>query len=292
MKEKVKKLVGMIVAFGMVVSTMAVSVPTNVEAASTVKNLSYGCGSKTTFRVDMTGNGKNNKVVVTPKFESSDEFYFDKLTISVDDKKALSLDCKDTQVLGIALNYLKIGKNVYLQLIGRTDNDYTTMNRLYKYNNSNKKLTLAKKFDHRYEYDIVAASGSTITVKCWDQPSQLGGISWKFKYNFSNGKFTRKSSTATVKSGLGEVQSKYSKYYKKNQFKVKESSLTFYTNIDCNSVSFEASKNDVLTLKKIKVSGKKMYALFSNGNESGWIYLDEEAYDQEWFYDVRNWLAG
>lgn len=194
----------------------------------------------------------------------------------------------------------------FLQIISHTDNDDHTFNRIYRYDNKKKKLVPALDLYNgglSTAEDVVKATGKEIQIRHRLQPEETGWINWKFTYTYKKGIFKLKPSTASVKSSLGRMaagQDDYGKYFEKNQF-IAAKPLTFYTDTSLNKTAFTARKQDKLTLKKIKVSGSRVYLQFQKGKKTGWRRANQsDVYNFKssdpastgWFYGVFNRLAG
>ncbi|HCT93165.1 MAG TPA: hypothetical protein DF613_17535 [Lachnospiraceae bacterium] len=151
--------------------------------------------------------------------------------------------------------------------------------------------------------DVVKATGKSIQVVNSLQPMETGWINWKYTYTYKNGKFKLKSSTAAAKSSLGNHaydEDGYRALFKKNKYVV-ANTRSFYTGTDLKKVAFTAERNDKLTLKKIKISGDKVYLQFQKGKKTGWQQVDNSGvYDFRssdpgstgWFYGVYKRLVG
>lgn len=291
-----KQLRKMFIA-GMAVLTLAVlfgGVP--VKAASGVENMCENTSKNTKFYADLTGD--NKKDTIRLKMTVDKECYFvQKLRIYVNGTKALTLRDKDSYY-NVSATYIHMSKTKnFLQVTGRGDNDYCALNRIYRYDTKTKKMICVLDLSSDYlvsDGELVKATNKKIVLRHSYQPSESGQIRWNYTYVYKNKKFKRVSDTATVKSTLGKFVQKdgYEKYFAKNQF-VAADSLRFYTSTKMKKTAFSAKKGDVLTLKKIKIHGKRMYLQFQKGKKTGWMEVNKSgSWNKTYFYGVRNRLAG
>lgn len=276
-----------------------------VGAASGVKALCENVSKTKTVSADVTGDGKKDTIRLKFTGEPDDE-WIRETRVDINGKKALSIKDK-SYYYSVSLRYIRMSKSkTFLQIISHTDNDDHTFNRIYRYDNKKKKLVPALDLYNgglSTAEDVVKATGKEIQIRHRLQPEETGWINWKFTYTYKKGIFKLKSSTASVKSSLGRMaagQDDYGKYFEKNQF-IAAKPLTFYTDTSLNKTAFTAQKQDKLTLKKIKVSGSRVYLQFQKGKKTGWRRANQsDVYNFKssdpastgWFYGVFNRLAG
>lgn len=258
---------------------------------------------KPTFKRDVTGDGKADTVKL--QLTKANSYSLNKVNVLINGKKAASLDAK--YCYGVKVNYISMSKSkVFLQIYTLTDGDYIVSNGIYKYDKKSKKLKklldLNKVSGNSYigAMDVTSASDSQIKVACRIQPPETGCIDFSYIFVYKNGKFKLKSNTVTAKSMFIKAPGydRYAKYFKKNQFAAFKT-LKFYKDTNLKKVSFKAKKNDILTLKKIKISGKKTYLQFKKGSKTGWVKVFNDysvVYpnfeNSGWFHGIIYRLAG
>lgn len=295
---------GVLATFCLVCCVLLGALP--AKAATGVKTLCKYTSKTRTVSADVTGNGKKDKVRLTFT-KDPDNDWVREARIYVNGKKVLSIK-DESNYYSVSLRHIRMSKSkVFLQIISHTDNDYHTFNRIYRYDKKKKKLVPALdlyKSKLNSAEEVVKATSKEIQVRHELQPQETGRISWKFSYTYKNGKFKLKSSTAEVKSILGTMgsmeQDSYGAYFKKNQFVV-ANPLTFYPSTSLKKTAFTARRQDKLKMKKIKVSGNKVYLQFQKSGKTGWQrvnrsdvykYSSSDPGSTGWFYGVFNRLAG
>ncbi len=248
-----------------------------VRAASLDKVFDYD-DRNLTFYKDITGDGKKDEITVKTNLNQYD--MIQSTQVFVKGKKALTITKNAGYYYSVDVNYLKMSKSKeFLQIIGYGDNEWRAVNAIYRYDKKNGKLKKVLDLTNGINSasDVVKVTSKNIQVQHSYQPTETGWVNWKYTYIFKNGKFKLKKSTASVKSSLNEYDNGdgYFKYFKDSKFKASKS-LTFYTSTSQKKKAFTAKKGSVLKLKKIKVSGKKVYTDQGTG----------------WFYGVACRLAG
>ena len=289
-------VVGMIMLF-------AVSIlPAQAETVDTVCDR---VGKNTTVWKDVTGDGQADKL----RFKlTKDEYgnYINKVQVNVNGKKALTLKSEGGFYM-LTVQYIQIADGQqFLQLFGTADNDYLVENRIFRYDSSTGKLVKVLDLSKVNAVcgAVTEAAGRQIRIEFKKQPAETGWLHWEYTYVYKNGQFRLKSNTAAVYSSIGDFTAEdgYGAYFKNNEF-VSSRSLTFYKGTGLKAKAFEAGKGDVLKLKKIRMSGGKIYLQFQKGNTRGWQRVDRGylyQYDTDgslieesgWFYGVHNRLAG
>lgn len=261
--------------------------------AATVKKVCEYKSQKVTFKKDVTGDGKTDTVVFTPTRDKYGQ-WIKKIKVSINGKKVLTLN---TTGYDFSVNYIQLSKNKnFLQIYTHGDSSYVPQNFIYRVDKKGTKLTKVLELSDAivrsgaiYARGVVSAAGNTIKVAYDTQPGETGWVSWNYSYKYSGNKFKRTSSTASVKSMLTYDRGDgYTALFRKNQFKACKS-IKFYKNTNLSSVSFTAKKNDILKMKKIKVTDKALYIQFQKGNKTGWQIVKKKL---GWFYGVTNRLAG
>ena len=267
-----------------------------VKAASCVESLCDYTSKNTTVSADLTGDAQKDTIQFKMTLDKECG-YIQKLRVFVNGTKALTVKEKDSYY-HITATYIQMTRTKnFLQITGRGDNDYCTFNSIYRYDSKNKKLIRVLDLTSNNllaDGQVVKATGKKIVIDHGFQPSETGWLRWKYSYVYKNNKFKRSSDTASVKSSLGDFMSKdgYGKYFANNQF-VAARSIRFYSSTKMNKTAFSAKKGDVLTLKKIKISGSKMYLQYQNGTKTGWIEVNKRGYmEKPFFYGVNERLAG
>lgn len=276
-----------------------------VKAASLTKVASvytYQTNSSA-FRRDLTGDGKPETITVTAGDRNYD--YYKQLSVSVNGKAAAVIRPKYSFYY-FEVQYLSMsGNKNFLAVKASTDNADEVLNAVYRYNPGTGRLVRVLDINFKYApshaYEAVTkVTSNTITVHYSAQFNETGYIGWDFVYIYKNGSFRLKSNCANAKSGLGgfAIRDGYDKYFKKNQFIV-TGKRTFYTSPGLSKKAYIAQKGNVLTLKKICVSGKKVYLGFSRNGKTGWIRIGNEfrsvyknSYVNGWFYGTGRRLAG
>lgn len=281
---------------GVFVLVLSVLLGGNPVKAAGIENLCDYTSKNTTASADITGDNKKDTIQLKMTRDNESGF-IQKLRVFVNGTKALTLRDKDSYYhLSVTYIHMTRKKNL-LQITGRGDNDYCTFNSIYRYDSKNKKLVRVLDLTSNYllaDGQVIKATGKKIVIDHGFQPSETGWLRWKYSYVYKNNKFKRSSDTAAVKSSLGDYMSKdgYGKYFANNQF-VAARSIRFYSSTKMNKTAFSAKKGDVLTLKKIKISGSKMYLQYQNGTKTGWIEVNKRGYmDKPFFYGVNERLAG
>ena len=274
------------------------------EAASVKRVMYYGSGSNT-ISCDITGDGKNDKIKINANTDS-DGWYIQSIKVSVNGKSALTITKNAGAYYGVDVNYIKMsGSKKFLQIIGYGDSGWRAVNEVYQYDSKSRKLknVLSLTTGLNSAGSVVKATSKSIQVAHSYQLPETGRVNWKYTYTWKNGKFRLKSSTAPVKSSLNTYDNGdgYVKYFKKSRFKAMKS-LTLYTSTSQKKKAFTTKKGKVLTLKKIKVSGKKIYMQFQYGSKTGWKKVDNDytkvynygasGVSGGWFYGVQCRLAG
>lgn len=263
-----------------------------------------------TFYQDITRDGKPDKIrlkVIT------DEAYgesVEKVKVYVNGKNAGTIQYEAYSNCGIKVYYIYMSQNrEFLQICEASGNDYVGTNELYSYQASTGKLKKVCTFPREAMNirNVVSASSSRIQVLVTGQPTETGWIQGELTYVYKNGKFQLKSNVLPVKSLFyknGDISSdQYAAYLNRNQYVV-ANKRAFYTTTGMKKKAFTAKRGDVLTLKKMKISGKKVYLQFQKGSKTGWQRVfRNNVYDYSisdwdeiaktgWFYGIYQRLAG
>lgn len=273
------------------------------KAATVTKELDYVTGRHTINR-DINGDNKKDEITVNAARNSY--YMVNSIKVSVNGKNALTISKNSGSYYGVSVYYIKMSKTKeFLQIIGLGDNNWKAVNAIYQYNKKTGKMKKVLELTSGLNSagSVEKATSKNIQIGHSYQTPETARVNWKYTYTFKNGKFKLKSSTAAVKSSLTTYDNGdgYFKYFKKSKFKAMKS-LTFYTSTSQKKKAFTARKGNVLTLKKIKVSGKKVYMQFQLGKKTGWKKVDNDyskIYNYTmngvtggWFYGVRDRLAG
>lgn len=244
-------------------------------------------------KVDLNGDGKSDSFKMTTKKDKNG--YISKITMTLNNKTVYSKSYKDSCFYNINVKYANMSNSrEFIQIVGRGENDYITFNQIYTYNKKAKKMNCINSFNSNgcYQAEIVAANKNYVTIGNYDQPSEVGWISWQIPYKYSKGKLVAATtSTTTVKSLIANSKKdKYSKYFAKNQF-VTAKKLTFYNG---SKVAYSVPKGKVITLKKLSLSKGVIYLQFQYGKKTGWAHVNGTKYDfrKPWFEGVSSRLAG
>lgn len=291
---------------GMLLMLVMWAIP--VQAGHVTVLSSYLTKSRT-FYQDITRDGQVDAIRLQLTTDSYGESV-EKIKIYVNGKNAGTINYEKYSNCGIKVNYIYMSKNrEFLQISEASGNDYVGTNALYSYQASTgkmKKVITFPKGSMNFR-EVVSASSSQIKVFVTGQPMETGWIRGEMTYVYKNGKFQLKSKTVSVKSafcGSGVTgPDQYGVYLNKNQFVV-ANKRTFYTSSSMKTKAFTAKRGDVLTLKKMKISGKKVYLQFQKGSKTGWQRVfRNNVYDYScsdwddvaktgWFYGIHQRLAG
>lgn len=290
MKRKIRKLLAGTV---FVLSLCAILGGGQVQAASKPKTLCKNASNNVSFSADLTGNGKKDSIKLKL---TKDKYHppIKKVRVYVNGKKALTINDKAGSY-SVDVHYIHMSKTKnFLQIQTTWNNGIHNVNNIYRYDSKKKKLVKVLDLSNEFARPgaAVKVKGSQVQIGYSYQPPETGWIHWNYTYIYKNGKFRLKSNTATVKSSLGNPSSRpdnYGKYFKKSQF-VAAKPLSFYSSTDLKTVSLTAKRNDVLSLKKIKIVGRNMYLQFKKGNAAGWHKVHNGT--SQWFYGVSSRLAG
>lgn len=240
---------------------------------------------------DITNDGKKDTIRV--RVTGLDSYYCNKAYVYVNGKQALVLNIKGCN--GIQFRHISCSKKKnYLQIEASADGGYMTMNKIYKY--SKGRLAAAADLGRadNMSATVTKASSSYIEVRFSVQPYETGRIEWNFKYKPAGNKLKLKSNTATAVSTLGNSgwpSDGYQKYFKRNQF-VTSAGRQYYTSSSLKKKAFRTKKGDIVTLKKVKISKKKMYLCFKKGKKTGWVLIKGDYTRNEWYRGVTQRLAG
>ena len=273
--------------------------------AVTTKAVSLWKKDAKMIKADITRDGKKDKIGFTQKKES-EYGYISKFVVKINGKKALTI--KKSEALYFGIKYMKMSKSrEFLHLYAVAENDYETINRIYKYDKKSKKLKKVvdlKKFPCR-SASIKKVKKNQFSVLCFAQYAETGSLTWEYDYSVTNNKVTIKSKTSTkVNSSLGDVnypQDGLEKLFAKNQFKV-ANAFSLYTDTSCQKEAFVTEKDSVLKLTKLAVKDKTPYLMFEADGKSGWLKIKDDTsiynYDSEnpgdtgLFYGILGRLAG
>lgn len=263
------------------------------RAASGVKELCTYATETKTVRADVTGNGKKDTIrlkLTMGQYNGT----IKESQVYVNGKKALTVNDTD-DYRSVSMRHVRMSKSkVFLQISTHGDSNYKHFNRIYRYDKKKKKLVCV--LDLFGEPDIggtvVKASSKGIQVSHGLRPRETGGLAWNYTYTYKNGKFKLKSSTAAVKSTLGNmaIDDEYKAIFAKNKYVV-ASTRVFYKDTNLKKASFTAKQNDKLTLKKIKIAKGKVYLQFQKGKKTGWQQVNGTGFT-EWFYGVSKRQIG
>lgn len=255
--------------------TMCLSFSTMTHAAS-VKNVPV----KKIMSADITGDGKADKILITT---AKDKYSCIKqIKVTVNKKSAFTKSYADSGINYITAKYASMSnKNELIQLIGFGDSDCIIFNQIYKYNNKSRKLYCVSNLD-KTAMEIASAQKNSMTINHGDQPSETGWINWKMNYKIRNNKLIlANSTTSTVKSIIGNGQKDfYSRLFQKNIF-VTAKKLSFYNG---KKLAYTVPAGQKVTLKKLTLSGGKIYLQFQYGKKTGWISVNGKKYNFEYPY--------
>ena len=290
------KKISKLMLSGVFVLVLSVLLGGNPVKAASVENLCDYTSKNTTVSADITGDNIKDTIQfkMTPDKECG---YIQKLRVFVNGTKTLTVKEKDSYY-HISATWIHMSKTKnLLQIIGRGDNDYCTFNSIYRYDSGTKKLVRVLDLTSNSllaDGQVMKATSKKIVIDHGFQPSETGWLRWKYSYVYKNNKLKRSSDTAAVKSslGIGTQKDGYGKYFAKNQF-IAARTIRFYTGTKMNKTAFSARKGDILTLKKVKISGSRMYLQYQSGRKTGWMEVNKNGYmENPFFYGVNERLAG
>lgn len=152
------------------------------------------------------------------------------------------------------------------------DNDYCEYDRIYKYDKKTGKL---KKVLSLCSETLPGGTVNVETTKIGVKNSKLvvsysgvmmatGRITWKYTYEYENGKFILNITWATPKSST----------MKNNTFKTNKH-LNLYTDVGYDEVAFSVNKGAQLKLTEILLYDGEFYLKFSYKGQTGLIKAEE-----------------
>lgn len=266
----------------------------DTQAASQKFNIlnSY---KKTSCQIDLDGDGKKENLKLKIARNDID---IKKITLQVNGYNSLTLQNQTiANSYTVTVDYINMSsKNIFIRIAVSGDNDYLSIDNLYRYNPASKKMTKAASLLDMRGWSasgmITNVNNSSIKISYRYQFAEIGSVKWTNTYIVKNEKLVLKSNQANVRSVYTTEYDPdgYSKLFVKNQFKALKS-LKLYTNTSMEQISYTAKKNEILALKKIKYTNGTFYVQFSNGNKNGWLKLNQSNYTPL-FYGVENRLAG
>ena len=237
--------------------------PKQVQAAKsyTLKaNVNY-----TLKNMDITGDKKDDKLVILSKYDSSKGRY--KITVGVNQKAALIIYPNKSRTPSIKLFSLDNGlKYLYLSGTSGSTQEYS---RLYFYKNNKfvRALDLRSIVNNTYfkSYSVAPqyVSKNNIAFKLKTNSYTVGNVEWLETFTFSAGKAVRQIKTRPVltSSNNGKAITRTAKrsfYLKKTAGSTKNSAIVY--------------KNDTVKISSIYVKNKKVYyKITKSDGKSGWI---------------------
>lgn len=265
--------------------TMCLSFSTMTHAAS-VKNVPI----KKVMSADITGDGKADRILITSTKDK--DSCVKQVKVTVNKKSAFTKNYANCGINYITAKYARMSNtNEFIQLIGFGDSDCIIFNQIYKYSNKSQKLYCVSNLD-KTAMEIASAQKNSLTINHGDQPSETGWINWKMTYVIRNNKLVlSNSTTSTVKSIIGNGQKDaYSRLFQKNIF-VTAKKLSFYNG---KKLAYTVPASQKVTLKKLTLSGGKIYLQFQYGKKTGWISVNSKKYNFEspYFKAVSKRLVG
>ena len=249
---------------------------------------------------DITGDGKKDKILIRQTF-TGEINSITKIVIYINAKKALTLSSsvlKDLDVLGTTYVYARMTKTKnYFQVIGSTFDDYVCFNRIYIYNRSTRKLVEACRPSSLYGSSgrITKVTSKKMYVSGHVQPTEVGAVNYTLTYTPSGNKLKLSSKTVAAKSGLSDLPGDPSDpdyqddglgdFFRNSQF-VAMKEHTFYqsyTGAKAKKEAFTIGEDDVVTLKKLRLSETRIWAQFENEDGVlGWDEVSKEYGDDAW----------
>ena len=248
---------------------------TEVSAKASFKTLcSYNTGSRFSYKVDMTGDGKADTLAFTMGKYKSDGTQ--NVLIKMNGTRVLLTNVPYSY--GYYIQYITLSnKAEFIYILGRGDSNMPGLHAVYRYDASRKKLVKALDLAAYLGTSGLVAKVTTGTISMSNGSTLIpvGRVSWTytFKYSAASGKFKLSSTSATVKSAaMTDRNDGYDSYFKKSQF-VAAKSFSTYTTVSMKKTAYKVSVNDVLQMKKIRLYKKGLYIQFKNkAGKTGWIH--------------------
>lgn len=234
-----------------------------------------------TYQIDLNKDGVKEKVKI--KSYAVDKYGYEYAKVYVNGK-ALYTTPKDVYGYRVNMQFITCGKQVYINLNQATDNDYTGMNILLMY--KGKKLVKIADFKSAEPCvgtsEVIASTSNTITVKCYAQPSQIGGILWNSTYSVKGSSIKLKSNVHKVKSA---IEKRSVTLFTANK------SIKFTTKVGGSKAAYYIKKGTRVKLLNIVTKGSKVYGYFQYSKYKGYLRIDPY-YNTSYFKNVYQYLAG
>lgn len=246
---------------------MAISTLTVHAKAPSIKKL-VESSNDSTASVDMTGDGKPDKLAFNPIKDTVD--YSSGLKVTVNGKTAFYTTGHGFSHYEVQYIYQARSRE-FIQITLWGDSRRRFVNSIYRYDKASGKLVCVLDINASGvgAGEIVDKTTTTsIRIKNICQPDMTGLISWYYTYKYSGGRFKLVSSTASAKS-IYQAEN-YGKYFAKNQF-IANKTLTFYTGTDLKRKAFTVKAGSIVKLTKVKTNGPKMYLCFQYKSKNGWV---------------------
>lgn len=216
--------------------------------------------------IDLNGDGNKEEVEFLVKKDIDGSI--NTFIVNINGENALTLNS-----MGYLINvsYLKLSANrSYLYIVDSYDNDCPTVDAVYHYNVSTKKLdpvltldTVQWKKGAAYVNSTVNISKNILQVTYDGHMKSLGYIKWIFNYKYQNGKFVLKNNTAKV----------IDRYHKGNF--VANKNITFYKKPGTSNKAFSIKSGTAVKLQKIQLFKNSYYLQFRYRNKTGWIKAEK-----------------
>lgn len=244
--------------------------------AETTEIISLGDSKKSaSSKVELTGDSKKETLKVTVKKTQSDGRRV--VNFNVNGKNALTLKAYYN---GISVKHIELSKKQkFIWIRFTSDNDYCEYDRIYKYDKKTGKfkkvLSLCSETlpggTVNVETTKIEVKNSKLVVSYSGMMMATGRITWKYTYEYENGKFNLNVTWATPKSST----------MKNNIFKTNKH-LNLYTDVGYDEVAFSVNKGAQLKLTEILLYDGEFYLKFSYKGQTGLIKAEES----EVFKDV------
>lgn len=247
---------------------------------------------KTSCKIDLNGDGKKESLKL--KAVRDEYEYLCTMSLYIDGRKVLSSPDYG-EPLDVQVHYIKMSKSKILLNVKVVSDGYDTIDGIYRYDASRKKLLSVGKLLDQVKTEgwaqhssIVKVTASEVKIRYTCLFLEFGTVDWVSAYVWKQGKLCLKSNTANVKfRDTAIFPDEYTELFKENKF-VAQKSMKFYTNSSMKKISFRVKDGDTVTLKKIKYTGGKFYMQFLKDSKTGWLRVGDGAA----FYGVNNRMAG
>lgn len=246
----------------------------------------WGLGdkAKTFKKYDVTGDGKEDTVKISVKWNSNRNDAV--LKIFVNDKLAFKSKAVDCIYWSVDLVQLKNGK-VFFELLSLVSSDDVDIHGLYQYDNGKIKscydfLEFYSEYAHNFNMNLYKVKGNTLYTVVSGQFYATGAIGHKMKLVYKKGKFQRESNSYPI---LYNSQ-KNNKWTAKRKVKV-------YKKPGSKTITYTLKKGNVVKINQMVYKNNKMYFKIKNKNGKGKTgYIPVEKADKAKTYFKEAYFSG